>query len=115
VANKIKIRKGDSVQVLTGKDAGKRGTVLRVVSAERRLVVEKVNMVKRHTKPRPAPRKSGSQQIIPGGVIEREAALQVSNVALVCPACGKPTRIGYRVTEDHKVRVCRKCGKDVDR
>jgi large subunit ribosomal protein L24 len=115
MTTKLKIRKGDSVQVLTGKDAGKRGTVLRVVPDERRLVVEKLNMVKRHTKPRPAPRKSGSQQIIPGGVLEREAPLQISNVALVCPACGEPTRIGFRLADDHKVRVCRKCGKDVDR
>ena len=113
--NKLKIKKGDSVQVLTGKDAGKRGTVLRVVPTERRIVVEKLNMVKRHTKPRPAPRSSGSQQIIPGGVLEREAPLQISNVALVCPACGEPTRIGFRLAADHKVRVCRKCGKDVDR
>ena len=86
MASKLKIKKGDSVQVLTGKDAGKRGTVLRVVPSERRIVVEKLNMVKRHTKPRPAPRSSGSQQIIPGGVLEREAPLQISNVALVCPA-----------------------------
>src|SRR3954462_2573225 len=112
---KLKIKTGDSVEVLSGKDAGKRGTVTRVLPAQRRVVVEKVNMVKRHTKPRPAPRASGSQQIIPGGVLEREAPLQISNVALVCPACGEPTRIGYRLTEDHKVRVCRKCGKDVDR
>jgi large subunit ribosomal protein L24 len=111
----LKIRKGDTVEIITGKDAGKRGTVLRVVPAERRIVVEKLNMVKRHTKPRPAPRSSGSQQIIPGGVLEREAPLQISNVALVCPACGKPTRVGYRIAEDHKVRVCHKCGKDVDR
>ena len=115
MATKIKIKKGDSVQVLTGKDAGKRGTVLRVVPTERRIVVEKLNMVKRHTKPRPAPRSSGSQQIIPGGVLEREAPLQISNVALVCPACGEPTRVGYRTTEDHKIRVCHKCGKDIDR
>jgi large subunit ribosomal protein L24 len=112
---KLKIKKGDSVQVLAGKDAGKRGTVLRVIPDERRLVVEKLNIVKRHTKPRPAPRKSGSQQIIPGGVLDREAPIQISNVALVCPACGQPTRVGYRPTGDHKVRVCRKCGKDVDR
>ena len=109
--NKLKIKKGDSVQVLTGKDAGKRGTVLRVVPTERRIVVEKLNMVKRHTKPRPAPRSSGSQQIIPGGVLEREAPLQISNVALVCPACAEPTRGGYRTTEDHQIRVCPPCGK----
>ena len=115
--NKLKIRKGDSVQVLTGKDAGKRGTVLRMVPAERRLVVEKLNMVKRHTKPRPAPRRSGSQHIIPGGVLEREAPLQISNVALVCPACGQPTRVGYRMKDDHKVRICHRpgCGQDIDR
>jgi large subunit ribosomal protein L24 len=116
MATKIKIKKGDSVQVLAGKDAGKRGTVLRVLPDERRVVVEKVNMIKRHTKPRPAPRSSGSQQIIPGGVIEKEAALHISNVQLVCPACGKPSRVGYRVNDDgSKVRVCRNCEKDVDR
>ena len=113
-----KIRKGDSVQVLAGKDAGKRGTVNRVLPAEGRLVVDKVNMVKRHTKPRPAPRSSsvGGGSIIPGGVIEREAPLNLSNVALICPACGEPTRVGYRVADDgSKIRVCRKCKKDVDR
>jgi large subunit ribosomal protein L24 len=115
MATKIKIRKGDSVQVLAGKDAGKRGTVLRVLPDARRVVVEKVNMIKRHTKPRPAPRSSGSQQIIPCGVIEKEAALHISNVQLVCPSCGKPSRVGYRVNDDGtKVRVCRNCGKDVD-
>jgi large subunit ribosomal protein L24 len=114
---KLKIKTGDSVEVLSGKDAGKRGTVTRVLPTERRVVVEKVNMIKRHTKPRPAPRSSGSQQIIPGGVLEREAPLQISNVALVCPACGKPSRVGYRIHEKdgNKVRVCRNCGKDVDK
>jgi large subunit ribosomal protein L24 len=114
---KLKIKAGDTVQVLTGKDAGKRGPVTRVLPAERRIVVENVNMIKRHTKPRPAPRSSGSQQIIPGGVLEREAPVQISNVALVCPACGEPSRVGYRINEKdgNKVRVCRSCGKDVDR
>jgi large subunit ribosomal protein L24 len=113
---KIKIRKGDSVVVITGKDAGKRGTVERVLPNEGRVIVEKVNMIKRHTKPRPAPRRSGSQQVIPGGVIEREAPLNVSNVQLVCPSCGKPSRVGYRIREDgSKVRVCRSCDKDVDK
>jgi large subunit ribosomal protein L24 len=111
--HKSKIKKGDSVQVLAGKDAGKRGTVIRVLPTERRVVVEKVNMIKRHTKPRPAPRSSGSQQVIPGGVIEKEAALDLSNVQLVCPSCGKPSRVGNE--DGVKVRVCRNCGKDVDR
>ena len=115
MATKIKIRKGDSVQVLAGKDAGKRGTVLRVLPDARRVVVEKVNMIKRHTKPRPAPRSSGSQQIIPGGVIEKEAALHISNVQLVCPACGKPSKVGRRINAaGNRVRFCRACDKDVD-
>ena len=89
---KVKIRKGDSVQVIAGKDSGKRGTVVRVLPERGRVVVEKVNMIKRHTKPRPAPRNSSNQQVIPGGVIEKEAPLNLSNVQLVCPSCGKPTR-----------------------
>ena len=113
---KLKVKKGDAVQVIAGKDAGKRGTVVRVLPDESRVIVEKVNMVKRHQKPRPAPRRSTSQQIIPGGVIEREAPLHVSNVQVVCPACGKPSRVGFRVNDEgNKVRVCRSCAKDLDR
>jgi large subunit ribosomal protein L24 len=113
---KLKVKKGDSVEVTAGKDRGKRGTVLRVLPERQRVVVEKLNMVKRHQKPRPAPRSSGSQQVIPGGVIEREAPLHLSNVQVVCPACGKPSRLGFRVNDDgNKVRVCRSCGKDLDR
>jgi large subunit ribosomal protein L24 len=115
-STKIKIKKGDSVQVIAGKDAGKRGKVERVLPDSGRVVVEKVNMIKRHTKPRPAPRSSQNQQVIPGGVIEKEAPLNLSNVQLVCPSCGKPSRVGYRVSEDGtKVRVCKSCGKDVDK
>jgi large subunit ribosomal protein L24 len=87
-----------------------------VLPNEGRVIVEKVNMIKRHTKPRPAPRKSGTQQVIPGGVIEREAPLHISNVQLVCPACGKPSRVGYRWNDEgSKVRICRRCEKDIDR
>jgi large subunit ribosomal protein L24 len=114
MAAKIKIRKDDNVQVIAGKDAGKTGKVIRVLPEEKRVIVEKLNMIKRHTKPRPAPRASG-QQVIPGGVIEREAPLPISNVQLVCPACGKPSRVGYRINSDgNKVRVCRACDKDFD-
>jgi large subunit ribosomal protein L24 len=113
---KLKIKKGDNVQIIAGKDSGKRGSVLRVLPNEGRVVVDKLNMVKRHTKPRPAPRSSGSQQVIPGGVIEREAPLNISNVQLICPSCGRPSRVGYRENADgNKVRVCRNCGKDVDK
>jgi large subunit ribosomal protein L24 len=116
VTAKLKIKKDDNVQIIAGKDAGKHGKVLRVLPESNRVVVEKLNMIKRHTKPRPAPRSSGSQQVIPGGVIEREAPLNISNVQLICPSCGKPSRVGYREnTDGNKVRVCRNCGKDVDK
>ena len=110
----FKIKNDDNVQVIAGKDAGKTGKVLRVLPEENRVLVEKLNMIKRHTKPRPAPRATG-QQVIPGGVIEREAPLHISNVQLICPACGKPSRVGFRINADgNKVRVCRACDKDVD-
>ena len=103
------IRKNDNVVVITGKDRGKRGRVLKVVPDNNRLIVEGVNVIKRHTKPNP-------QRNIKGGVVEREAALHASNVQLVCPECGKPTRIGKKVLGDgRKVRVCRKCEGVVDK
>src|SRR5215217_9182964 len=96
------IRKNDNVLVIAGKDRGKRGRVLKVVPAKNRLIVEGVNIIKRHTKPNP-------QRNIKGGLVEREAALHASNVQLVCPECGKPTRLGRRILGDgRKVRVCRK-------
>ncbi len=103
------IRKNDNVVVTTGKDRGKRGRVMRVVPDKNRVIVEGVNVIKRHTKPNP-------QRNIKGGVVEREAALHASNVQLVCPECGKPTRIGKKILEDgRKVRICRKCEGVVDK
>jgi large subunit ribosomal protein L24 len=103
------IRKNDNVVVTTGKDRGKRGRVLRMTPDKNRLVVEGVNIIKRHTKANP-------QKNIKGGVVEREAPLHASNVQLVCPECGKPTRIGKKILEDgRKVRVCRKCEGVVDK
>ena len=102
------IRKNDNVLVITGKDRGKRGRVLRVLPDKNRLIVEGVNLIKRHTKPNPG-------KNVKGGIVEREASLNVSNVMLVCPACGKPTRIGYSTQGDRKVRVCRKCEGVVDK
>jgi large subunit ribosomal protein L24 len=103
------IRRNDNVMVTTGKDRGKTGRVLRLVPATNRVVVEGVNVIKRHTKPNP-------QRNIKGGVVEREAPLHASNVQLVCPDCGKPTRIGRKVLGDgRKVRVCRKCEGVVDK
>ncbi|MEQ8231446.1 MAG: 50S ribosomal protein L24 [Gammaproteobacteria bacterium] len=102
-----KVRKGDQVYVLTGRDKGKRGTVMRVYP-DQRVVVEGVNMVKRHTKPNP-------QMGTPGGIIEKEAPIQVSNVALFNPVTQKPDRVGYRVLDDgRKVRYFKSNGEVVD-
>jgi len=103
------IRKNDNVLVITGKNRGARGRVLRIDPAKNRLIVEGVNIIKRHTKPNP-------QKNIKGGVVEREASIHASNVQLVCPECGKQTRVGRKVLGDgRKVRICRKCEGVVDK
>ncbi|MCQ2981240.1 MAG: 50S ribosomal protein L24 [Treponemataceae bacterium] len=99
---KFKIRKDDTVEVIAGKDKGKRGKVLRVLSDKDRVIVEGVNIVKKAMKKR--------TQQDRGGIAEVEASLHISNVALVCKKCG-PTRVGYKLDGDKKVRVCRKCGE----
>ncbi|HVR66897.1 MAG TPA: 50S ribosomal protein L24 [Verrucomicrobiae bacterium] len=106
MATKFKIKKGDRVVVITGRDKGKTGEVLRVIREESRVVVQGVNIVKRHTKPSAAST---------GGVVEKEAALHISNVAHVDPKTSKPTRIGYKVLDGgRKVRVARKSGETID-
>src|SRR5580698_3585999 len=103
------LRKGDQVVVITGRDRGKRGRVLRVLPAKGRLIVEGVNFIKKHTRPNP-------QRNIKGGIVEREASLDASNVQMVCPECGNPTRIGRRRAEDGgPVRFCRKCQGVLDK
>ena len=102
-----KLKKGDRVYVLTGRDRGKQGTVMRVY-ADDRLIVEGINMVKRHTKPNP-------QMGAPGGIVEKEAPIQVSNVALYNPVTQKPDRVGFRTLEDgRKVRFFKSNGEVVD-
>ncbi|ABQ47317.1 MULTISPECIES: 50S ribosomal protein L24 [Thermotoga] len=104
----MRIKKGDLVEVISGKDKGKRGKVLRVIPKENKVIVENVNMVKRHQRPIP--------QLREGGIIEREAPIYASKVMVVCPACDKRTRVGYRFTEDgKKVRYCKKCGEIIDK
>ncbi|MDD7416484.1 MAG: 50S ribosomal protein L24 [Treponemataceae bacterium] len=100
--NKVKIRKDDLVEVIAGKDKGKRGNVVRVNGDEGKVIVSGVNLVKKAMKKR-------SQQDR-GGISEVEAPLHISNVAIVCKKCG-PTRIGYKIDGDKKIRVCRKCGE----
>ncbi|MDP1834132.1 MAG: 50S ribosomal protein L24 [Candidatus Moranbacteria bacterium] len=97
----MKIKKNDQVKILAGKDRGKTGKVLRVISAENKIVVEGVNIVKKHVKPR----KEGES----GQRIEIPGKADISNVMLVCPKCGKPTRVGYGVTEKNKFRICKQC------
>jgi len=101
----MKIRKGDRVRVLTGKDRGKEGTVMRALPAERKVIVDGVNVAKKHQKPK--------QATMQGGIIDKDMPLPVANVAIVCSSCG-PTRIGYRFdAAGDKLRVCRKCGGDL--
>ena len=104
----MRIRKDDTVMITSGKDRGKTGKVHRVLPKHDKVLVEGINLVKRHQRPRPNVRQSG--------IIEREAPLHISNVMLVCTKCGKPTRIGHRFLADGtKVRVCRRCGEVTDK
>jgi large subunit ribosomal protein L24 len=101
----MRIRKGDTVQVLAGKHRGRRGVVMKAFPKEGKVVVEGANMAKRHTKPRGA--------TMQGGIIDKDMPLPVSAVAIVCPSCG-PSRIGVRLDEQgRKLRVCKKCGADL--
>ena len=103
------IRRNDTVLVTTGKDRGKRGRVLKVLPDRNRVIVEGVNFINRHTKPNPS-------RNVKGGIVKREASLHASNVQLVCPECGHPTRMGNRLLGDgRKVRFCRKCQGVVDK
>ena len=103
------IRKNDNVLVITGKDRGKRGRVLRVLPDKNRLIVEGVNLIKRHTKANP-------QKQVKGGIIEREAAIHASNVMLLDPDSSKPTRIGHKTLENQtRVRVARRSGSVLDK
>ena len=102
-----RIRRNDAVIVLTGKDRGKQAEIRRVIPETSRAIVTGVNMMKRHTKPRGIGK--------PGGIVEREAPIHLSNLMLVCKNCHKATRVGFRLREDRtKTRVCRSCGEDID-
>lgn len=106
--NSMNIKKGDTVRVLSGKDKGKEGQVVRSLPSKQRVVVEKVNMVKKAMRP--------TQQNPQGGIMSVEAPIHVSNVMVICPECKQPTRVSHRVNEvGKKVRVCKKCGKDIDK
>ena len=104
---KVKIKKGDTVYVAAGRNRGKTGKVLKVVPEKGHVLVERLNMMKRHRKPR------GAQA--PGGIVEREAPIDLSNVRLLCDKCNRPTRVGRKLLEDGRsVRFCRKCDEQID-
>jgi large subunit ribosomal protein L24 len=119
----LKLKKGDTVQMLTGKDRGKRGRVLDARPRDGKVVVENLNQMTKHQKPRPIRNASrmGGTQIAPGGRVELASAVSVSNVMLVCPTCKLPTRVGYRFKDGKdgqvKVRVCKRagCGQEIDK
>jgi len=107
--NRIQIRKGDQVKVISGRDAGKSGRVLSVNPLKNTVVVEHANIIKRHTRPNPS-------KNVKGGIVEKEGPMNVSNVMIVCSSCGKHTRIGHTVLADgKKVRSCRRCGTTLDK
>ena len=108
-ASKLFVKSGDTVQVITGEDKGKTGKVQKAIPETGKVIVEGVAMVKKHQKPR--------GQGMPGGIVEKEAAIPACKVMLVCPKCKKPTRIGHKMTDGEKarkVRVCKKCGAAFD-
>ena len=102
------VRRGDTVAVIAGRERGKRGKVLRVLPIGGRVLVEKINMMKKHQRP--------TQKLRQGGIIEREGAFAISNVLLVCSRCDKPSRTGVKILANgRKVRTCKRCGEPVDK
>jgi len=100
----MKLKKGDKVQVIAGKDLGKQGEIARVIPERDRVIVDGINVAKRHQR--------ATNATMQGGIIDKDMPIHVSNVAIVCGSCG-PTRVGYRIDGTDKVRVCRKCGKEL--
>ncbi|MEG1094682.1 MAG: 50S ribosomal protein L24 [Lactococcus sp.] len=96
------IKKGDTAVVISGKDKGKKAKVLRAMPAKHRVVLEAVNMLTKHKKPK--------NQTTPGGIIKQEGALDASNVMIICPKCSKATRVAHEVKDGKKIRICKKCG-----
>ena len=123
MTTKMKVKKGDLVHMIKGKDRGKQGRVIDARPAERRVIVENLNTVKRHTKPKPMRDSSrmGGTQMTPGGVIEKASPVPVANVMVVCPTCKLPTRVGIKEKEVKgqivRVRVCKRdgCHEEIDR
>ena len=103
-APKLKLHKGDRVIVLSGKDVGKEGEITRVIPERRMVIVDGVNVAKRHQR--------STKATMQGGIIDKDMPLHISNVAIICPSCG-PSRVGYQLSDAGKTRVCKKCGKEI--
>lgn len=101
----MKLKKGDTVLIISGKDRGKKGKVLEALPKEERIVVEGANLRKKHVRPR----RMGEK----GQIIELPAPIHISNLKLICPKCGKATRVGYKILEGKKIRICKKCGQEI--
>lgn len=105
---KLKIKKNDNVEIIAGKEKGKRGKVLLIFPKERQLIVEKLNMVKRHSRP--------TGQTRQGGIIEKEGKINISNALVICGRCNRGVRTGYKVLESgQKIRICKSCGEEIDK
>jgi len=101
----MKIKKGDTVLIILGKDRGRKGKVLKALPKEQKVLVEGINLKKKHIRPKREEEK--------GQVVQIPAPVQISNVKVICPKCGKATRVGYKITENKKSRICKKCGKEI--
>jgi large subunit ribosomal protein L24 len=107
MSSSLNVKRGDRVRVITGKDKGKEGKVLRAFPEKQRVVVEGVNKIKKHAR--------ATQKNPQGGILEIEGTVHVSNVMLVCPSCSEPTRVGHIREDGVRLRVCKKCGKQVEK
>jgi large subunit ribosomal protein L24 len=107
MSSSLNVRRGDRVKVITGKDKGKEGKVLRAFPEKQRVVVEGVHKIKKHTRP--------TQKQPQGGILEVEGTIHVSNVMLVCPNCGEPTRVGHKREDGTRLRVCKRCDKQIEK
>ena len=121
MTTKMKVKKGDLVHMIKGKDRGKQGRVIEARPSEGRVIVENLNLVKRHRKPTPIRDQSrmGGAQMTPGGIFEKPSPIEISNVMLVCPTCKQATRVGVHVKElkgeTVRVRFCKRCNEEVER
>ena len=101
----MKIKKGDTVLILSGKDRGRTGKIEKVLPKKKKVIIDGINIIKKHVRPRKQKQK--------GEIVEVSAPFDVSNTKLICPKCNKPARVGYKIVDDKKIRICKKCGEEI--